>query len=178
INARFVTDVLPIQSLPSLLLVERVAPQTGAVDDLADLDQRPGRISDTGLWLWPTTRIPRRPLRIHWRRWAAAACSIQSSLLTVAALTLIFYTLLSLRSLRSSAAFPSSEMDVAEVSGDISSPETVFFLDLPFAGDLLYLPDGDPNTYFQTLRKPTGKYSTEGYFFQNTSRIREYHMRI
>ncbi|RWW49188.1 hypothetical protein BHE74_00044685 [Ensete ventricosum] len=28
-------------------------------------------------------------------------------------------------------------------------------------------PDGDPNTYFQTPRKLTGKYSSEGYFFQN-----------
>ncbi|KAJ7555684.1 hypothetical protein O6H91_05G050600 [Diphasiastrum complanatum] len=28
-------------------------------------------------------------------------------------------------------------------------------------------PDGDPNTYFQTPRKITGKYSSEGYFFQN-----------
>ncbi|XP_078428881.1 exostosin family protein isoform X2 [Wolffia australiana] len=28
-------------------------------------------------------------------------------------------------------------------------------------------PDGDPNTYYQTPRKLTGKYSSEGYFFQN-----------
>lgn len=28
-------------------------------------------------------------------------------------------------------------------------------------------PDGDPNTYFQTPRKLTGKYASEGYFFQN-----------
>ncbi|KAK6125867.1 hypothetical protein DH2020_040393 [Rehmannia glutinosa] len=27
--------------------------------------------------------------------------------------------------------------------------------------------DGDPNTYYQTPRKLTGKYSSEGYFFQN-----------
>lgn len=28
-------------------------------------------------------------------------------------------------------------------------------------------PDGDPETYFQTPRKLTGKYASEGYFFQN-----------
>lgn len=27
--------------------------------------------------------------------------------------------------------------------------------------------DGDPNTYYQTPRKLTGKYASEGYFFQN-----------
>jgi hypothetical protein len=33
-------------------------------------------------------------------------------------------------------------------------------------------PDGDPKTYYQTPRKLTGKYCSEGYFFQN---IRESH---
>ena len=28
-------------------------------------------------------------------------------------------------------------------------------------------PDGDPETYFQTPRKLTEKYASEGYFFQN-----------
>ena len=28
-------------------------------------------------------------------------------------------------------------------------------------------PDGDPETYYHTPRKLTGKYSSEGYFFQN-----------
>ncbi|XP_031247202.1 probable glycosyltransferase At5g03795 [Pistacia vera] len=28
-------------------------------------------------------------------------------------------------------------------------------------------PDGDPNTYYQTPRKLSGKYASEGYFFQN-----------
>lgn len=27
--------------------------------------------------------------------------------------------------------------------------------------------DGDPNTFYQTPRKLTGKYASEGYFFQN-----------
>lgn len=35
-------------------------------------------------------------------------------------------------------------------------------------------PDGDPKTYYQTPRKLTGKYCSEGYFFQN---IRESHFR-
>lgn len=35
-------------------------------------------------------------------------------------------------------------------------------------------PDGDPNTFYQTPRKLTGKYASEGYFFQN---IRESHFR-
>ncbi|PIA56251.1 hypothetical protein AQUCO_00700529v1 [Aquilegia coerulea] len=33
-------------------------------------------------------------------------------------------------------------------------------------------PDGDPNTFYQTPRKITGKYASEGYFFKN---IRESH---
>lgn len=28
-------------------------------------------------------------------------------------------------------------------------------------------PDGDPGMYYQTPRKLTGKYASEGYFFQN-----------
>jgi len=28
-------------------------------------------------------------------------------------------------------------------------------------------PDGDPKTFYQTPRKLTGKYASEGYFFQN-----------
>ncbi|XP_062019218.1 probable glycosyltransferase At5g03795 [Rosa rugosa] len=33
-------------------------------------------------------------------------------------------------------------------------------------------PDGDPNTFYQTPRKLTGKYSSEGYFFQNIRKRR------
>lgn len=32
---------------------------------------------------------------------------------------------------------------------------------------IFWYPDGDPVTYYQTPRKLTGKYSSEGYFFQN-----------
>ncbi|RYR14646.1 hypothetical protein Ahy_B04g071303 [Arachis hypogaea] len=33
-------------------------------------------------------------------------------------------------------------------------------------------PDGDPETYFHTPRKVTGKYSSEGYFFKNIKESR------
>ena len=33
-------------------------------------------------------------------------------------------------------------------------------------------PDGDPETYYQTPRKLTGKYASEGYFFKNINESR------
>ncbi|THU50530.1 hypothetical protein C4D60_Mb06t21200 [Musa balbisiana] len=111
---------------------------------------------------------------------ATAACSIQRSLLAVAALTLICFSLLSLRSLRSSPQFPSPEVAVAEVSSDLSSrmllPSSIYhspdvflknYAEMERRFRVFIYRDGDPNTYFQTPRKLTGKYSSEGYFFQN-----------
>nr|XP_018686813.1 PREDICTED: probable glycosyltransferase At5g03795 isoform X2 [Musa acuminata subsp. malaccensis] len=110
----------------------------------------------------------------------APACSIRHSLLAVAVLALICFALLSLRSLRSPPQFSSPKMAVAEVSRDLASPglssssiyhspEVFFKSYAEMEGKLkvFIYPDGDPNTYFQTPRKLTGKYASEGYFFQN-----------
>ncbi|URE41729.1 Exostosin family [Musa troglodytarum] len=110
----------------------------------------------------------------------APACSIRRSLLAVAVLALICFALLSLRSLRSPPQFSSPKMAVAEVTRDVASPglssssiyhsPEVFFksyAEMEGKFKVFIYPDGDPNTYFQTPRKLTGKYASEGYFFQN-----------
>ncbi|KAI8554790.1 hypothetical protein RHMOL_Rhmol05G0124300 [Rhododendron molle] len=58
----------------------------------------------------------------------------------------------------------------SDVFSDVYHSPEVFRLDY---GEMekkfkIYIyPDGDPNTYYQTPRKLTGKYASEGYFFQN-----------
>ncbi|XP_042473646.1 probable glycosyltransferase At5g03795 [Zingiber officinale] len=107
-------------------------------------------------------------------------CSIRRSLLFLAALTLICFSLASLSSLRLSPQLLLHKVSVAEYSGDLPSPglhySTIYHSPDVFLKDYaemerkfkVYIyPDGDPNTYFQTPRKLTGKYSSEGYFFQN-----------
>ncbi|KAK7826717.1 probable glycosyltransferase At5g03795 [Quercus suber] len=41
------------------------------------------------------------------------------------------------------------------------------FADMEANFKVYIYPDGDPNTFYQTPRKLTGKYASEGYFFQN-----------
>jgi len=50
------------------------------------------------------------------------------------------------------------------------SPEEAFHLDYERMEEefkVFVYPDGDPETYFHTPRKLTGKYASEGYFFKN-----------
>ncbi|XP_073102098.1 probable glycosyltransferase At5g03795 isoform X1 [Elaeis guineensis] len=118
------------------------------------------------------------------------ACSIQRSLLTLAALTLISFAFFSLRSLRSSPRYPShlssssrsspgvsfdGDPGVGEPS-DLPSSPTVYhspevfrrnYAEMERKFKVFIYPEGDPNTYYQTPRKLTGKYASEGYFFQN-----------
>ncbi|BAT86917.1 hypothetical protein VIGAN_05024900 [Vigna angularis var. angularis] len=50
------------------------------------------------------------------------------------------------------------------------SPEEAFRLDYEQMEEefkVFVYPDGDPETYFHTPRKLTGKYASEGYFFKN-----------
>lgn len=111
-------------------------------------------------------------------------CSLQLALLTLAALTLISFTLLSLRSLRpqprESPLNPSQSLSSSSSSSSSSSiyksPEIFHLSYNQMVRDFkVYIyPDGDPETFYQTPRKLTGKYSSEGYFFQN---IRESSMR-
>lgn len=121
-------------------------------------------------------------------------CSLKGSLLTVAVLTFVSLFYLSLNSLRTSPASPvvvtpihvpqtfvkEDKTDNNE-DGATSTTEEENYSDVyhsPEAFQLNYAemekrfkvyiyPDGDPNTFYQTPRKVTGKYASEGYFFQN-----------
>ncbi|KAK9112907.1 hypothetical protein Scep_020426 [Stephania cephalantha] len=107
-------------------------------------------------------------------------CSLHRSLLTLSALTLITFTYLSLKSLsfppKSHLSTPPTTTTTSQV-GKISADPSGAFHDpdvfrLNYAAmerdfKVFVYPDGDPNTFFQTPRKLTGKYASEGYFFQN-----------
>lgn len=126
--------------------------------------------------------------------------SLKGSLLTLAIVTLISFTYLSLDFLHSSPSSSSSSASPTQLSASIIQPTTTTTTttetqndkcldddDDEISSDLYHLPkifkwnykemeknfkvfiypDGDPNTFYQTPRKLTGKYASEGYFFQN-----------
>lgn len=100
------------------------------------------------------------------------AFSIQRLLLALAFLTLITFTFLSLRSLRSSPQLPSRFADPSTplpLSLAYHSPEVfkLNYAEMEKRFKVFIYPDGDPSTFYQTPRKMTGKYASEGYFFQN-----------
>ncbi|KAG5574525.1 hypothetical protein H5410_054659 [Solanum commersonii] len=112
---------------------------------------------------------------------ASSYCSLQSSLLSLAILTLLSFTYLSLKSFHSPNS-PSSETPSLivqssqvvraeqEVLSDVYNSPEVFRLnyeEMERKFKVFIYKDGDPKTFYQTPRKLTGKYSSEGYFFQN-----------
>ncbi|CAN6456921.1 unnamed protein product [Victoria cruziana] len=112
----------------------------------------------------------------------ASSCSVYRSILTLATITLIFCTILTLKSMHFS---PRDRFDppvnlsraVADVGGDADARfSSVYHFPEVFSRNyaemeknfkVFIYPDGDPNTFFQTPRKLTGKYASEGFFFQN-----------
>ncbi|RVW91081.1 putative glycosyltransferase [Vitis vinifera] len=117
-------------------------------------------------------------------------CSLQRSLLALALLTLLAFTYVSFTFLRSSSTDLSPNPPKVAVIGDLVESSEIYqspgknvdeFSEIYHLPDLFRLnyaemekkfkvfvyPDGDPNTYYQTPRKLTGKYASEGYFFQN-----------
>ncbi|KAG0464526.1 hypothetical protein HPP92_020143 [Vanilla planifolia] len=117
-------------------------------------------------------------------------CSLQRCILAVATLTLLSFSFFSLSSIRSpppttpshyhsqrssSAAQADDKNPEAEEFFHISSSSVYHFPKIFHASyaemeksfKVYIYPDGDPNTYYQTPRKLTGKYASEGYFFQN-----------
>ncbi|KAL0396480.1 UNVERIFIED_CONTAM: putative glycosyltransferase [Sesamum calycinum] len=97
---------------------------------------------------------------------AAAVCTLRGSVLTLAILTLVIYD----------ADASNAENTEEDGDGNGGGDDDVYHLPKVFGlnyGEMerrfkVYIyPDGDPNTYYQTPRKLTGKYSSEGYFFQN-----------
>ncbi|KAL6552117.1 hypothetical protein OROGR_008271 [Orobanche gracilis] len=132
---------------------------------------------------------------------STAAFTIRGSIFTLAIVTLVSFTYISLKSLHSTSlqSSPTSTLPplqynllyvvhnadvdhvdkvvVSEKDRDQSDDEDdVYHLPKVFTLNYeemvrrfkvyIYL-DGDPNTYYQTPRKLTGKYASEGYFFKN-----------
>lgn len=62
------------------------------------------------------------------------------------------------------------ERDDDEEFGDVYHSPRVFklnYAEMEKRFKVYIYPDGDPKTFYQTPRKLTGKYASEGYFFQN-----------
>ncbi|XP_031473193.1 probable glycosyltransferase At5g03795 [Nymphaea colorata] len=112
----------------------------------------------------------------------ASSCSVYRSILTLATITLIFCTILTLKSMHFSPRDPldppmNLSRAVAGVDGDADARfSSVYHFPDVFSRNyaemqknfkVFIYPDGDPNTFFQTPRKLTGKYASEGFFFQN-----------
>jgi hypothetical protein len=105
---------------------------------------------------------------------SAAAAPLPRALLLLAALALFSLTFLSLRSLRPAAAPPSLAIGGSRPSS-FARPSVYHSAEAFAAGyaemersfKVYMYPDGDPKTFYQTPRKLTGKYASEGYFFQN-----------
>lgn len=113
--------------------------------------------------------------------------SLRGSLITLAVFTLLSLAYFSLNFSVSSPA--TATVDVAvnkavkeepihspeaaekkeELSDIYHSPEVfrLNYAEMERKFKVYIYPDGDPNTFYQTPRKLTGKYSSEGYFFQN-----------
>lgn len=106
---------------------------------------------------------------------AAASSPLPRALLLLAALGLFTLSFLSLRSLRP-AAGPSLAADKPRPVLPLRTSSSVYHSPEAFAAGYaemersfkVYIyPDGDAKTFYQTPRKLTGKYASEGYFFQN-----------
>lgn len=119
---------------------------------------------------------------------ATAMCSTQRWVVTVIALSLIAYIFISFRSLQFHLDLPSPPVQTPikeqrhQVFSEVPKNEASAITNLVFnSADIfnrtyaemeqkfkVYIyPDGDPKTFYQTPRKLTGKYASEGYFFQN-----------
>ncbi|KAL3845115.1 hypothetical protein ACJIZ3_002518 [Penstemon smallii] len=113
---------------------------------------------------------------------AASVCSRRGSILTLSVLTLISFTIFSLKPLNSIRIVQLSQprvLDGADVNNvavsdvgddDVYHVPKVFRLnyeEMERRFKVYIYSDGDPNTYYQTPRMLTGKYASEGYFFQN-----------
>ncbi|XP_062101658.1 probable glycosyltransferase At5g03795 [Humulus lupulus] len=110
--------------------------------------------------------------------------SLRGSLLTLAISSLISFTCFSFKSIHFQNPTPApqvsakiaeeTESGVEEVDKDVLSDvyHSLEVFRLNYAAmeknfKVYIYPDGDPKTFYQTPRKLTGKYASEGYFFQN-----------
>ncbi|KAI3922134.1 hypothetical protein MKX01_005823 [Papaver californicum] len=105
--------------------------------------------------------------------------SIQRSLLTLSSLTLILFTYISFKSLHFPLHYSFefnlinpkvvADKDLGDFSDIYHSHEDfrLNYAEMEKNFKVYIYPDGDPNTFYQTSRKLTGKYASEGFFFQN-----------
>ncbi|KAH0853261.1 hypothetical protein HID58_093384 [Brassica napus] len=125
-----------------------------------------------------------KPPQLSFSAASSPLCSLKGSLLTVAVLTFLSLFYLSLNSLRTPPPSPivlESTIHVPQTKDEdysdvYHSPDSfrLNYAEMERKFKIYIYPDGDPNTFFQTPRKVTGKYASEGYFFKN---IRESHFR-
>lgn len=119
---------------------------------------------------------------------ATTMCSTQRWVVTVLALSLIAYIFISFRSLQFRFDLPSPPVQTlineqphqvfsevpknaaAAVRNSVFHSADIFnrnYAEMEQTFKVYIYPDGDPKTFYQTPRKLTGKYASEGYFFQN-----------
>lgn len=103
--------------------------------------------------------------------------SLRTILLTLGVFTILTFTYLTIKSLSP----PQSTPDLPTITHQVVTDPDLQLTDLYHSPEIFKLnynemeqnfkiyiyPDGDPNTFYQTPRKITGKYASEGYFFQN-----------
>ncbi|XP_020599962.1 probable glycosyltransferase At5g03795 [Phalaenopsis equestris] len=117
------------------------------------------------------------------------ACSFHRSILASTALIVLYFSIILIRSLRSpvqtenhySSHLPFANALTDNLSPSVDRSHSASFSSIYHSPEIfrasyaemeerfrVYIyPDGDPKTYYQTPRKLTGKYASEGYFFQN-----------
>ncbi|XP_060970349.1 probable glycosyltransferase At5g03795 isoform X1 [Cannabis sativa] len=108
--------------------------------------------------------------------------SLRGSLLTLAIFSLISFTCFSFKSIHFQNPTPTPQVSAKiveervveeehkDVLSDVYHSPEVFRLNYAAMEKnfkVYIYPDGDPKTFYQTPRKLTGKYASEGYFFQN-----------
>ncbi|KAL5714344.1 hypothetical protein ACHQM5_016322 [Ranunculus cassubicifolius] len=102
---------------------------------------------------------------------------LKKFLISLSAFTFLTFTYLSFKSfnfplqdLPSISHQVVSDPDLGGVLSDLYHSPEIFklnYAEMEKNFKVFIYPDGDPNTFYQTPRKITGKYASEGYFFQN-----------
>uniref|UniRef100_A0A0E0E448 Exostosin GT47 domain-containing protein n=1 Tax=Oryza meridionalis TaxID=40149 RepID=A0A0E0E448_9ORYZ len=106
---------------------------------------------------------------------AASSSKLPRALVLLSALALFSASFLSIRSLRPTAAPSLSDAqsfspNPAAAASEVYHSPAAFsagYAEMERSFRVFVYPDGDPGTFYQTPRKLTGKYASEGYFFQN-----------
>ncbi|KAK2988007.1 hypothetical protein RJ640_011270 [Escallonia rubra] len=103
---------------------------------------------------------------------AAASCSIHALLIALLTIALVSLAFLAVNSYTLPLHYNScitAATQAEELANVYHSPEVfrLNYAEMEAKFKVYVYPDGDASTFYQTPRKLTGKYSSEGYFFQN-----------